>query len=335
MPGILPGGKFGVGVKLKHLFSGLAVVALAGCSVSYDSRATDPTLYFGATDDPSDPSSVLGSNGLVYADGASEASDVEGQTMQVKLVRYVKDPTTGALSIEISDETATLVVGFADRTDQNMTLTLNGETLVFTDREATHSSGQIYKSYLNYALSHSGTAGVYSYESFNPILGDSTEEMEGFFTFGLQTDPAQIAGRDGLVEYSGSYYGYGQLADMDGNILDGELKTNGGILLEVDFTDDQVSGYMNGTFYKDGGNEAYNMFFLNADILGNGFVASPDMFCNPGTDCVSASSMAGVFYGNNGAEVSGVIGFDETIDPAGAAEATRFVGTAGFSAAED
>ena len=319
---------------LRHLVNGLAVLALAGCGVAiYESRPTELGLYFGSTDDPDAPAPVLASNALVYADDTVDVSDVEAETMQVKLVRYVRDPDTDALSLEISDETATLAVGFTNRTDQDMTLTLDGETLVFSDLRATHSSGQIYRSYLNRALVHSGTAGIYSQEAFNPVLLGDTEEMEGFFAFGYQTDPSEIAALSGSVDYTGSYYGYGQLTDMDGNILDNELRTNGGILLEVNFNDSQISGYMTGAFFKAAGDEAYSMFFLDADILGNGFVASPDTLCAAGASCVSASSLAGVFYGENSAEISGVIGFDETVDPPGADEATRFVGTAGFSSA--
>lgn len=299
-------------------------VALAGCAVTYPSRSVDSAY-------------LMAPNGLDYADGTQTLADAENTTILIKLARFVRDPETEQTRVVISDEIAVLPEGFTSFADAGLTISLDGETLNFANVVAgenvvgitTLESGQSIWSYLNFAMANSGTGGIYTYQKFSPILGGDAIDTEGFFTIGFQTSPEDIASLTGDATYSGFYFGYGQLLEADGGLLNDELETNGAVTIEVDFNRARVSGQLNGSFDPDGDDTSYSMIFIDAAIDGNSFAAAPDMICQAGATCTSATSLGASFFGDEGAEISGVIGFDETTELS--ETTTRFVGAAGFS----
>ncbi len=321
----------------------LMCLGLAGCSATYPSRASDPLYFFGSELAPEGEAGTVGSNGLPYAAGSQALADIEGGSISVKLARFVRNPMTRQTTIILSDETAILPEGFTSFEDAGLTISYDGEALTFINVASgdtvtgitTLESGQSIWSYMNYAMSNSGTGGIYSYEKFDAEIDGNPIDTEGFFAFGFQTDPSDIIALGGEATFNGSYFGYGQVLDLDGNILDEEFRTIGAITIEANFDGMQVSGQLNGLFDPDDIAESYTMVFIGASIEGNGFIAAPDMICGGGSSCTSASSLGAVFYGNDAAEISGVIGFDETISLPGPDDPTRFVGTAGFSSARD
>ena len=309
-------------MKYAKYINGLMCVGLAGCGVSYPSR-------------PIDSAYLNGANGLEYAEAGLALSDIEEQTISVTVARFLRDSEGNDTVVVISDEVATLPVGFTAYEARDMVITLDGETLTFVDGQATLESGQTVWGYLNYALAHSATGGLYTYGKYaSPSEGEAID-TEGFFAIGFQTNPDDILVLSGDATYRGSYFGYGQLLDADGGLLNDELETNGAITIEVDFKSASASGQLNGFFDPKDERDQYSMIFVNAAINGNGFAAAPDMICEAGADCKSATSLGAVFYGDAGAELSGVIGFDETIVLTDTDTTTRFIGAAGFSSTRE
>ena len=296
--------------------SGLTCAVLAGCSAGYSSRSSDAAY-------------LIGPNGLEFASEAQSLADIEDQSISVTVARFVRDRDADESAIIVSDETVNLASGFTARAADDMTLTLDGEDLTFVNGRATMANGQTVWAYLNYALDHSATGGFYSYDKYVPLFEGAAIDTEGYFAIGFQTDPDDLVELSGELEYRGEYHGFGQLINADGGLLVEELKTNGLISITVNFERSDASGVLNGVFDPAGDAQMYNMFFLDAPINGNSFAAAPDVDCRPGATCTSATSLGGSFFGPEGVEISGVIGFDETteIDDT----LTRFVGAAGFS----
>ena len=303
-------------MKNAFYISGLAFAVLAGCSASYPSRSSDAAY-------------LIGPNGLEFASEAQSLVDIEGQVFSVTVARFVRDREADESVIVVSDESVNLSSGFTARAADDMTLTLDGEELTFVNGRATMANGQTIWAFLNYALDHSATGGFYSYDKYVPAFDGAAIDTEGYFAIGFQTDPDDLVEFTGDLKYRGEFHGFGQLLDADGALLIEELKTNGRITITVDFDSASASGVLNGVFDPLGAAQTYNMFFPDAPINGNSFVAAPDMDCQPGATCTSATSLGGSFFGPEGVEISGVIGFDETseIDDT----STRFVGAAGFS----
>ena len=304
----------------------LALLCVSACAGSLPSREADPEYVLG------DDLGPLGSNGLPYADGILVLSDVEDKGFNVKFVRFVRDHDTGTTTVMITDETAALAPDFTKGTTRSMGLTIGEDVLIFEDGTASLANGQSATSYLNTLLAHSGTAGIYSYDKYQSGDFEGPVDMEGFFAFGFETDPAEIAALTGNVRYTGTYLGYGQWLDDGGAVTDDEVETTGAITFIANFDADTVSGRLEGQFDPGPDGQDYLMVFYNAAIEGNGFAGAPDMVCDANVSCSSATSLGGAFFGVDGAELSGVIGFDETMDPNGSSPEVQFVGAAGFSA---
>ncbi len=314
----------------KFVFAGLFLFAISACSgVSVGpSRPGDPAFFIGAV------SAEASANGLEFADGSQSIADTEEREMQIKLARFVRDPATGEARIVVSDETVTIPITFTEYGDRDIVMSFDGQALTFVDGEATLASGQSLWSYMNFKLAHSGTGAVYTYGQYNEGVDDPFD-MEGYFAIGFETDPNEIAALSGLATYSGSYFGYVQTFDLEGSLTASEQRTIGAVNLETDFSQARVSGRLTGWIDPAGDNTEYELIFLGAPIVGNGFVGSADITCPDGSSCSSDTYVGGAFFGENGAEVSGVIGFDETVAGPGDGEGYQFVGAAGFSSAMD
>ncbi len=305
----------------------LAVSACGGASIA-PSRAANPAFFIGA--ETADASA----NGLEFADGTQSVAGVEGREMQVKLARFVRDPISGETLIVISDETVTVPVTFTDYGDTDIVITLDGQTLTFVGGAAALPSGQSIQSYMNYRMAQSGTGAIYTYGKYNAGVDDPID-MEGFFAIGFETNPDQIAAISGSATYTGSYFGYVQTYDLEGALTAAEQQTIGAINMEADFSQAHVSGRLTGFIDPTGDSTEYELIFLGAPIVGNGFVGSADMTCPAGASCTSDTYVGGAFYGPSGAEISGVIGFDETVAGPGDGEGYQFIGAAGFSSEID
>ena len=327
-------------MKTSLLIKSVLALSLSGCSVSYPSRATDPAYFFGSSAAPeSEEPSAFAANGLVYADGSQALSDVEGLTLGVKVVRFLRDPDTDETVIVLSNEVAVLPIGFTRFADGSASATLDGETLTFETVGAGSrvfgatelDNGQEIRTYMNFGLQHSGTVGLYSNADISPSFEGEGIATEGFYAIGYETHPGTIATLGGTATYLGSFFGFGQTVDLEGTVLDSEVENIGAIAIDVDFDRQSASGVLQGAFDLAEGAFDYNMVFFDAAITGNGFVGAPDMICDANVTCTANSSLGAVFYGGSASEISGVIGFDQTIDPNGSEPATRFVGAAGFS----
>ncbi|MGI9391259.1 MAG: transferrin-binding protein-like solute binding protein [Boseongicola sp.] len=314
----------------KVILAGIILFAVSACGgvAIAPSRPGNPQFFIGSE------TAEAAANGLEFSDGTQTVADVETRDIQVKFARFVRDPTTGEARIVLSDEMVTLPVTFTEYNDRDIVMTLDGETLTFVDGEATLSSGQSLWSYMNYKMAHSGTGAVYSYGQYNEAIDDPFD-MEGFFAFGFETDPNEIAALSGTATYTGSYFGYVQTFDLGGSLTASELRTIGAINLESDFSQANVSGRLTGWIDPASDNTEYELIFLGAPIVGNGFVGSADITCPAGASCTSETYVGGAFFGQNGAEISGVVGIDETVVEPGDNEGYQIVGAAGFSSAKD
>lgn len=309
---------------------GVSLALLSGCggTLTGSSRAADPMYFIGAlTSDES-------GNGLEFAGDESLVADAENVELQVKLARFVRDTASNEIQLIVSNESVTVPDTFTTFVDRDISITIEGDTLTFVDGRTTLASGQPVWSYYNYGLEYSGTGGIYTYGRFaedfeNPI------DMEGFYAIGFETDPSELEALGGRVTYLGSYFGYGQTTDLAGNLLNDDVQNFGAVVLEANFGAGHVNGRLDGRLDPTGEDYEYELVFLRAPIVGNGFVGAADMACPSGSTCQSGSFVGGAFFGPDGAEVSGVIGFDELIEGLGDDGQRRFIGTAGFSSAQD
>lgn len=309
---------FGIGAAV--------ALALAGCGGEpLIVRDGDPAFFAGAE------TSAESANGLAFADGTQAIADVETQAMSVKLLRFVTDYDTGETVLVVSDETVTVPVGFTDFSNRDVVMTIDGETFTFVSGRATDPAGRTFEAYTNFKLVHSGTGGFFTYASKNPSVTPGLD-TEGFYSFGFETSPDAIDARTGEAVYAGSYAGYGQLLNPDGSLQAAEVQNIGVLNLSANFDSNNVVGRLIGRIDPSGDTEDYEMVFLSGPITGNGFVGGPDFVCPSGHSCASNSSIGGVFYGPDGAEISGVIGIDGSIS--GPDQNFRFVGASGFSGAE-
>lgn len=307
----------------------LAITFLGACGGGGPKmRAADGEFFIGAEAGPS-------ANGLAFATGAELLSDLEGQAMQVRLARFVHDVSDGTTDLVVSEETVVLPPGFADLGNRDVFLTLDGVPLIFDAGRAVLPSGQRIWAFSNRALAASGTAGIYTYEIYDPSAGADSIDLEGYFAYGWETDPAVVAGRAGTANYVGAFYGYGQRLALDGAVENREVAALGAVVFEADFARMEISGQLETQLDPGGDAIAFDLVFVDAPIVGNGFVGAPDMVCDPGMACTSATSVGGAFYGGNAEEISGVIGFDETVADPATGEGYRFLGAAGFSAAQE
>ncbi|MEM9972156.1 MAG: transferrin-binding protein-like solute binding protein [Pseudomonadota bacterium] len=312
----------------------VVAAAVVGCSTDIEpSRDFDPAFFIG--------SEAMGesANGLPLADGSQTLSDVESQNLTVRLVRFERDASSGVTRLIATDETVTLSSDFtrfpgdgevvsADKYD--VTITIDGQPVKIENGVGALPSGQRVWSYLNYRLVNSGTGAIYTGGRFDGNAVDPID-MEGFYTFGFESDPSTIAAMTDSATYRGSFFGYSQTFDSTGNLLQEEVRTRGAVTLEAEFARSRVSGRLE-TFLEapdESEDDAfYELIFLAAPITGNGFVGVADITCPTGNSCTSNTSVGGAFYGPKGEEVSGVIALDETVT---GPDGQRIVGTAGFS----
>ena len=302
-----------------------ALLLLAACggggggggsdSSSAPTNTTGQQLSFATTD------SDASSNGLPFANSASTVADVEGAgEIDIKVVRALTDYDSGTTQLVISDETVT-IDNFEGADLDVLTITLDGETFVVGGANPTdNANGEPWFIDRFTSGDASETLSILSYAGEeNP---DFTGEFdsEAFFVVGFETDPDEIANLVGEIIYTGEFAGFGQLIDADGTDINisSEVFIGGDIDITANFNDDTADGVLTAVE----SDISFDTEF-SADIEGNGFAAN--LTCTNGcTD--SASGIAGAFYGEDGLETSGIIGFDVQT------EEGQFIGGAGFTA---
>ncbi|MDD9978043.1 MAG: hypothetical protein OXQ30_09990, partial [Boseongicola sp.] len=253
-------------MRAKNIIKSGICILLAGCgSAPYESRGADPAYYAGAL------TAVGSANGLAFSDGSEVLADAEGTEITVKVARFVTDRNTGETRLVIGDERTTLPIGFSALASRDLTLSLDGETLVFVDGDATDSDGRLFRAYRNLVLTHSGTGGFYSYSRENGGVLEPID-TEGFFAFGHETSPDVLVAKSEEVNYVGNYAGYGQLLTTEGALVSSEIQNVGVLNLTVDFSDSDVAGRLIGRLDPTGDAQDYEMGFIDGPLVWNGIV---------------------------------------------------------------
>lgn len=268
-------------------------------------------------------------NGQPYATAGSALADLEADgPIQVRVVRSYVDHNTGITRLLVSDEFLTLSPGDVSDWLPNVAISIDGQTLVFADYETTGPKGQLWGVYLLGLGEVSGAGGVFSYTDGQNAAPFDTE---AFFAFGLQTDPAEIVALSGSAGYIGNFEGWGQVLDPGSNtVLLTEEKVSGAIALIANFDSGTVDGGLDGLLAVD--DREFTVLF-SAPISGNGYSTPIQTFDCVNATCVSRSEIAGVFYGADALETSGIIGLDVTVRPDDGVP-YRFVSGAGFTAVQ-
>lgn len=276
-------------------------------------------------------------NGLPFATDTSTLEDIAGAgPAKVKLVGAFTDHESGETQLIILDETATVTTD----EDEIKLVTFNGQTLEFDEGSGPASveggtEWSLDTAFTSGDLSSTNSIYVYEGEENTELTGEFDAEL--FFVVGFETDPSEIEAINGSVTYFGELSGFGQLLDLDGNLVANEVSVSGDIEIVASFDDpNAVNGTLNASLDTVSFVDAVEMDF-SAGINGNGYAA--DLNCTSG--CSDQSSiLAGAFYGQDALETSGLIGFDITStvespdDPNGPFDA-QFVGGAGFTATQD
>ena len=288
----------------------LAFATLSACTAGSGFFGSNNSLFIGSR------SSSSSANGLPFAVPASVVADLEtAGAIDVKVVRALTDWESGATRLLISDETLTMAAGDLTNDLNDITLTLDGETLAFVAGVAPTSNGQSdWQSYINSLGAVSGSGAVYSYNNGPSAILSNEFDSEAFFVFGYETDPDEIAALVGsILSYNGNFEGYGQVIDpANGNVLSSEEYFSGTLALTANFTGGTVTGDLDGTFDYDG--TAFTTSFT-APIEGNGYLGNLDAMNCTNAVCVSNSQVGGAFFGTDALETSGVLGMDVRVDP--------------------
>ena len=307
---------------------------LSACGGTADRRADLDPMFFGAL--PGEGAS----NGAAFATGDAPIADLAGRPLTLRLVGQVTDPATGETRLVLSEETFTLD-GIVDETTYDGRLTLDGEVLTFADGRAIDAQGRNWDIYV-YALLVAGvgyvgpdhlrlaTVSSYSYEGngYDNDAGAPGLDHDLAFLIGHETAPEVVAAMGGSATYSGLAHVYGTELDGDGQPVSYENYFKANIALEVDFGRSEATAFLIGE-------SVFGRFEAETGALpitGNGFAG--DLLrtnCPETSTCLSASSLAGVFYGSEGEEIGGLIAIDETEIP-GAGDPTRLLGGGGFTA---
>ena len=254
-------------------------------------------------------------NGLSYAEVGDVVEDVEGQTMTVRLARYETDKTTGVTSLIVTDETVTFDVDGIG--NSSLAMTISGEDVVVVIGDGDFGGQTLYF----YEREYSGVfSSIYTFYVYGDI---DAVDTQGFFAFGLETNPETIEAATGSAQYVGEFSGYGALLDVDGVLIEEEYEHDAEITLTADFDTNLVSGDLDGS----AGGIAYTGTFTEAGINGSGFDTTFDVAC---TDCLASSggTLEGMFYGDAAQELSG--SGTLTIETTG----DGYVGAGGFVALE-
>lgn len=306
---------------LRHLMPVIAVFALAACGGG--TATVLPSAFLSGGVDTS-------GNGLPPADGTQEISDLEGETMRVRLARFVTDHESGLTTLVITDEEVLAGAGYGSEHDASFVITVDGTPVTLIDGAGIAPNGQELGTYLNTAGTQSGTVSVYGYAYGDQSEFDGDFDSEAYHAFGFETSPDAIAARSGTARYDGVYYGFGQVLDAGGSVIATEYENNGFIGLLADFGRGTIGGAVEGTIRSGDGSEPpyreYSGTIATTSIVGNGFGSAITLNCPSGATCESSSLIGGAFYGADAGEVSGVMGFDEALD------GERYVGAAGFTA---
>lgn len=322
-------------LKVQHFLIATSALALTACGGgSSGSGGPDSSvLFFGA------PTAGESGNGLAFADGSLEYTDVGGETLKIKVARYLTDYETGNTTIVISDETVSFDPG--EGTTDEMTITIGDLTLDFSSGSATDANGRGWDSYIARSLTASavGVAYSYSYDGSEEEVG--ALDTEAFFAFGYETDPAEIAALMTEAFYSGEWTSYAGVLDEEGTLIGSEVFGSGTIDFIVDFEGSSVGGSIEGTFNGETDDDViiFEDFDVDgtiaeADIIRNGFTSTIELACPDGSTCSSDSIIGGTFFGQDGAELSGVFAFDEYRENNETGDGVQYLGGGGFVSEE-
>ncbi|MDX8353130.1 transferrin-binding protein-like solute binding protein [Cognatiyoonia sp. IB215182] len=286
---------------------GLSFAACSSGDGGDDLPERDLGLFFGSTD----PQQAR--NGVDYADATTELSDLEGQTFTVRVVRVTEDEETGEVRQETTDE----IVNFQD--EENLTITLDVATLNIVDGEAPADDGDVFTLRRREGSSVQG----FVLEKRDPDaitinIGTSS------FLIGAETNPDQIDALTGSVTYTAPL----QINPVVGN----RNSLRGDVTLEANFASSTVSGDV--TLAQVGTGVEVGLDLAPAAITGNGFAGDLTIGTCSEASCTSDSEIGGVFFGNNGAEIGGLINLDVTISDADGTT-TDLIGTDAFVATEE
>ena len=271
-------------------------------------------------------------NGLAAADADSDPSDLEGETASIRLARFVTNHETGETELVITDEVLTAGTGYAMIDNASFALTIDGVPFEITDGAGPVGNGQTLRTYVNTSGAHSGTISVFTYVHGDTSGVTGAFDTEAYHAFGFETAPETVADRTGKARFYGTYFGFGQILDADGALQVQEVENNGNLAFLTNFSTGTISGAMAGTIEGPTPRD-YEAIIKPTTRVGNGFGSNIVLVCEPGASCSSNSLIGGAFYGPDSNELSGIIGFDETITDAGGT--SRYVGAGGFTAAPE
>ncbi len=277
-------------------------------------------LFFASTNP------AASASGLAYADPTSTIDDLDGQTAQVRMVRFINDNRTGKTRFETTNETA----DFIEADNGDLTLTFGGETIVFVDNEGNRANGipiEIFPEAGDDTVIEGNFSTVFTVFSYvdNQDGFDFGENTEGVFAIGFETNPDVVQALSGQVSYSGDIGGFGLIFDQDGNVSDVEAGFDGEAVFTADFASNTISSDIS-IALTDGGFQDTDLTLASTAITGNGFAG--DLTCADPSICGSDSQIAGAFYGDNAQELTGVTGLS-IVD----ADGNQFIATGGFVAA--
>ena len=283
----------------------------------------------GGGGEPLSPAPV--DNGLPFAQEGDTLEQFQNRSADVTVVRHVMDYDGSTPRIVIG--LATLTVGAFQgdgpliNVDPTMTLEFGGETLSFVEGSAIDEDGKLWSAYISSTGDVSGTAGFYHYD-----YGSGVEpfDTEGLFAFGFLTDPETLVDRDDIAAYSGNWFGYGVVTNGGTTILQNEAIGGGTFILTANFEKALVSGTLTGSYDSFG---RVDGALLESDLIENAFAGDFALTCGTGATCSSNTVVGGAFFGFDGAEVSGAIGFDERRTISG--DTRRLVSSAGYTLSQN
>ena len=307
----------------------LVTTALSACGGGGGGSDSD-NFYFG--------SEGASTNGLPYATSATTLADADGETVTIPFVYATYDNDTGEKTLVLSRERLTLPAGSNANSYNDVTVTFDGQTVIFSDGTGTIDGDGS----LTFSASENS-----DFVSLINIYGDLSDtpdvDMDGMAVIGFQTDPSTIASLSGPVTYSGEFAGWGNYSDSNNDVISQLTNLSGAMTIDVDFTAASVSGRLDPSsgelFYyavpgENSENTVEGYFSFDTDLVGNGFSGNLDLTCTTtGVTCTGGGEIGGAFYGPDADNVAGLYKLEGSVELNGDADTrTEFSHPGGFFA---
>jgi len=305
-------------------------LALAGCGGSGGSEVSRVISGANALNIGTQ-SATQTQTGLPFAGDDPTGSNPLEEPVKLRFVRFVTDYDNDRAFIVVSEEIIDVEVDMSDNAQG--TVTFNGERVRIIDDEGVLSNGQLLETASPDDGDFAVLLNLYTYsDSFT-----SGFDSDAYAILGAETNPETVAMLSDTVTYASSFFGYSNLLDSSGAVVQDIVELSGNVEVIVEFGSGDVNGSLDfATVAADPGDLLIevDVGFDETQLLGNGFSTTARQVnaCPMGSSCSSDITVGGALFGLAAEELGGLAGIDYTETDLSSGGAVRILGAGGFVA---